>query len=562
YNRPRVEAEAFTGVSLWQYGPGDYKTTADKAMCEGLTSFVYHTSPHIPREAGKPGWVYNFGTLMNTTRTWWDLSDGFHNYLGRSCFMLQQGNFVGDVLFYYGDKAPNFVKNKAYNESLGFGYDYDYTNSDIILNKLDVKDGRFVLPHGQSYSVIVLPNEEEINPEVLAKLKSLVNKGGILVGDKPLRSYSLQDYKANNKKVEKLANEMWKDGSDKIAFGKGTIYSKNQTLKNVLADLNIQPDVQVNKENPQDYIDYIHRVTDDADIYFVRNTSGVKQTLELKLRSSKTSVEVWNPDDASTSKLPFYNVENGVTALPLTLDALESTFIVIRNGKKENNIVEVKKDGKVLFPDTKVDFPLVVNKNDIVFEAEGKFEFTYSDGTVKTFDNDKAENEKLITGQWQLRFPFGWGAPQRMNIDQLKSWTEFKDEGVKHFSGQATYLKKIELTEEEVSSSNKVILDLGKVSKVAKVYINGHELASMWFAPYTIDITEFAKKGDNYLRIEVANMFNNQLVGDGLRKEREKRTHSNVVQGPNPWGDRWEDLELLESGLIGPVKVKFEKTFN
>jgi hypothetical protein len=60
YNQRYVEAEAFTSVWLWQEGPGELKPLADRAMCEGLNRFVYHTFPHTPPESGKPGWVYNF----------------------------------------------------------------------------------------------------------------------------------------------------------------------------------------------------------------------------------------------------------------------------------------------------------------------------------------------------------------------------------------------------------------------------------------------------------------------------------------------------------------------
>jgi hypothetical protein len=145
YNQKYVEAESFTSVWLWQEGPDELKPLADRAMCEGLNRFVYHTFPHTPPESGNPGWVYNFGTLINTTNGWWPKSNAFHEYLARCSYLLQQGNFIGDVAFYYGDKAPNFVPPKHFTESLGFGYDYDVVNSDVILNKMQVKNGRIYL---------------------------------------------------------------------------------------------------------------------------------------------------------------------------------------------------------------------------------------------------------------------------------------------------------------------------------------------------------------------------------------------------------------------------------
>jgi len=151
YGKKEVQGEAFTSFLHWQEGPAELKPLADKAMCEGLNRFVYHTSPHTTPDAGIPGYVYHAGTHFNSTRVWWPKSRAFTDYLARSCFLLQEGNFVGDVLYYYGDQAPNFVKPKHEDPSLGYGYDYDVCNSEVILTRLDVSDGKLILPDGQSY---------------------------------------------------------------------------------------------------------------------------------------------------------------------------------------------------------------------------------------------------------------------------------------------------------------------------------------------------------------------------------------------------------------------------
>jgi hypothetical protein len=144
YNQKYVEAEAFTSVWLWQEGPDQLKPLADRAMCEGLNRFVYHTFPHTPPASGNPGWVYNFGTLINTTNGWWPKSKAFHDYLARCSYLLQQGNFVADVAYYYGDDAPNFVGPKKIFPWLGQGYDYDVINTEVLVNRLEVKDKNFV----------------------------------------------------------------------------------------------------------------------------------------------------------------------------------------------------------------------------------------------------------------------------------------------------------------------------------------------------------------------------------------------------------------------------------
>ncbi len=211
YGKKEVQGESFTSFLHWQEGPAELKPLADKAMCEGLNRFVYHTSPHTTPDAGIPGFVYHAGTHFNATRVWWPKSRPFSDYLARSCFLLQQGNFVGDVLYYYGDQAPNFVKPKHIDPSLGFGYDYDVTNSEVILTRLDVKDGILVLPDGQSYEILVLPDQDHANPEVLKKIESLVNKGATVVGRKPTRSNGLKDHAEKDELVKRIADRLWGD---------------------------------------------------------------------------------------------------------------------------------------------------------------------------------------------------------------------------------------------------------------------------------------------------------------------------------------------------------------
>lgn len=552
YDQPRVEAEAFTGTQIWQFGPGDLKATADRAMCEGLTSFVYHTSPHIPREAGKPGWVYNFGTIINTTRAWWPKSAGFHHYLGRSCFLLQQGNFVADVLYYYGDHAPNFVSHKKIDPNLGFGYDYDVCNSDIILNRLDVKDGYFVLPHGQRYKVLVLPEADQMVPAVLEKIKALVKKGGVIVGPKPARAHSLTNDKQNDKKVNELARQIWDTPQAK---GMGKVYADRSKLRSILqSDLSVVPDVQVGNAQAIKNLDFIHRQTDGVDIYFFRNTTGQTQVYELTLRSVQGAPEWWNPNEGTITPIPVFNQQNETTTFPIKLEGYGSAFVVFRNQEVKKSIQAIWKDNEQLFPSNQNYLPVSFTDKGLVFEEAGSYYVQFADGNKANYDIGSPA-EVSISGAWEIRFPHGWGAPQRTTFDSLISWTASADEGIRHFSGVAVYHKTFELTEKTLKKGQQIKLELGHVSKVAEVYLNGKRLGTQWFAPYDFDITDAVRPGKNYLIVEVANVMSNQMTGDASREGRERRTHSNITKGPNAWMTPYKELRLIESGLMGPVKV-------
>jgi hypothetical protein len=128
-----------------------------------------------PPEAGKPGWYYGAGTHLSPNDPWWPMAKPFLEYLGRASFLLQQGLFVADVLYYYGDQGLNFVPPKHVDPSLGYGYDYDVTNPEVILTRLGVRNGRLTLPDGMSYELLVLP-ERQRYPNLASRVLGLALK--------------------------------------------------------------------------------------------------------------------------------------------------------------------------------------------------------------------------------------------------------------------------------------------------------------------------------------------------------------------------------------------------
>jgi hypothetical protein len=203
--------EAFTSFEGWREGPQDLKPSADRVFCEGGNHLVWHTWTHAPPEAGQPGWAYLAGTHINRNVPWWAKVRPFVDYLSRSSYLLQRGRFVADVLYYYGDGGYRFVGPRRNPASLGPGFDYDVTNSDVILNRLAVRDGRLTLPDGTGYSVLVLPDSTEAHPRVLAKIEELVSAGATVVGPKPLRAVGLEGHPDADRRVRETAARLWGD---------------------------------------------------------------------------------------------------------------------------------------------------------------------------------------------------------------------------------------------------------------------------------------------------------------------------------------------------------------
>ena len=570
YGKKEVQGEAFTSFLHWQEGLAELKPLADKAMCEGLNRFVYHTSPHTTPDAGIPGFVYHAGTHFNSTRVWWPKSRPFSDYIARSCFMLQQGNFVGDVLYYYGDQAPNFVKPKHVDPSLGFGFDYDVTNSEVILTRLDVMDGKLVLPDGQSYEIMVLPDQDHADPEVLKKIESLVKKGATIVGPKPTRSHGLKDYAEKDELIKQMADKLWGDcdgrsitenqyGNGKVIWGK--------TLKQVLLEMGLGPDFSFTSNNDLANLDFIHRRTSGEEIYFVSNTRNEFEIIEGIFRVKGKIPEIWDPETGTIQKAALYDVNGEETRIPLKLQPHGSVFVVFREQDEHAHLISATFDEKQIFPVSGMDlengmYIELLNKGNeisLVAREEGQYALTDNDGNRNVVAVGDIPAPIKITGDWQLDFPSGWGAPDHIVVPELMSWSDSDHEGVKYFSGIATYNKKFDIPGENIDDELIISLDLGKVREVVEIYLNGENMGILWKPPYKMDITWAAKAGENTLTLEVANTWSNRLTGDGLLPEGERFTKTNITGPDLQKNTLWKDAPLLESGIMGPVAINFAR---
>lgn len=165
-----------------------------------------------------------------------------------------------------------------------------------------------------------------------------------------------------------------------------------------------------------------------------------------------------------------------------------------------------------------------------------------------------ADEGRGIAGPWQVRFPQGWGAPASKKLQELVSWTDVEDEGVKYFSGIACYRNEFHTKVDEVAEGNRVFLDLGQVRFVAEVYVNGQSLGILWKPPFRVEITNALRAGTNELVVEVANTWSNRLVGDAQSPDGKKFCRTNIDKSLT-WQVPWKETPLLESGLLGPVRL-------
>lgn len=570
YNQPAVEAESFTSVWVWQEGPEELKPLADRALCEGLNRFVYHTFPHTPQAAGAPGWVYNFGTLIHLNNSWWPLSESFHDYLARCSYLLQQGNFVGDVAYYYGDKAPNFVPHKQMPASLGFGYDYDVINTDAILNRLRVQNGKLVLPHGQSYEVLVLPDEETADPKVLKKLAELVKDGALVTGPKPIRSYSLSDWQEQDEEVRRLTTVLWGDidgvNVKENTLGKGKVIW-GKTVRDILQEKGVIPDFMPSFLATSTSLDFIHRSTPEAEIYFLWNKSDSLLDFDAAFRTTGKIPEQWDPLTGEIAGIPVFQSAGRATLVPVSLPGKGAVFIVFRKAASGLEMDRIEQNGESVFPDISGIRPgtgwRVSGNGDLVLPAGGgRFTFGFARGRQEVVDVPALPPPMPLEGPWTVRFSDGWDLPDPITFPDLTDWTAHPVEAVRYFSGVATYESTFRWDPAKVPDQTAVWLDLGTVKEIAEVILNGKSLGQRWCKPYRYDLSGLVQPGENKLLVKVANLLNNRMVGDHRRPRESRRTHSNITKGPNAWTRPWAEVALKSSGLLGPVRLEPFTLFN
>lgn len=345
YGKPVTYAEAFTGGPLFSSTPWSLKKRGDWAFSEGINQFVLHVSIAQPDER-RPGVSAPFGTEFNRHNTWFGESESWIKYLRRCHFMLQQGKYVADVAYFIGEDAPKMTGLRQ--PELPPGYSFDYINADAIEKRLQVQNGRFVLPDGMSYRLLVLPDGASIRPALLRKLRVLVAAGGAVLGNPPTQSPSLENYPAADQEVRRIAAQMWAgaDGTrvTSKAFGKGRVF-RGATPQNALAQLATPPDLSgVDAGNTL----FIHRRTPDAEVYFLSNQTDGEQAITPAFRVAGREPELWHPDSGRVEPLAAYQSAGSLTRVPLRLPPRGSVFVVFRGKEARNRIVRVLRDGKAV----------------------------------------------------------------------------------------------------------------------------------------------------------------------------------------------------------------------
>ncbi|MGD0913816.1 MAG: glycosyl hydrolase [Terracidiphilus sp.] len=618
YGRPIIAAEAFTADAFyakWQSHPFSLKPLGDLAFTWGLNRFVLSQFMMQPWADRGPGMTLGgWGTQLDRAGTWWEQSLPWHTYLARCQTLLQSGSFVADVAYLGSEGAPYSAPwRRDLDPPMPPGYDFDYLPPEVLLTDATVHEGRIVLKSGMSYRLLVLQPGQAMTPALLKKIKQLVNDGANVVGPRPVNSPSLSDFPRCDDEIRQLAEELWgkcdgssikenRLGAGRVIWGRG--------LSEILVKLAAPPDFDCLEVAVGQEIRFIHRNINGDDCYFVASGIAEAKTFLCTFRPGGKGLrpELWWPDSGRIEPISVFGevttpvrlTTEGIESvsrisIPISLDPYASVFVVFRASTepKPDHIVSVQWNSAAVYslaPVVEYQFSATrVKRTDekgLMIETtdEGTYNFVTVAGHSLKAEVPQLPVPVSIQGPWELEFPKNLGAPDHVTLDQLISWTEHSDPGVKYFSGTATYRNRFTLPSGMQGQDRRLYLDLGHVSVIARVVLNGKDLGVLWKPPFMIDVTAAVAAESNDLEIKVVNLWPNRLIGDEQLPEdcewgtpltsndpfpaslglpiaswpqwllENKPRPSGRIAFPT-WKHWFKDDPLLESGLVGPVRI-------
>ncbi len=355
YGKKYVTCEALTSrKGNWAETPWIMKGTLDTLLMAGTNVAVFHSFTHQPDET-YPGWQMDpWGISQNRKSVWWTLAKDWFTYIGRLQYMLQQGKYHAEILYFYSDTTPSEsatlnLKNNAYG--------YDVIDGDGVRNFLKIEDGKLVSPGKMRYKLMIISEKTVLTLESLRTIYNLLMNGATISAlSKPAFAPSLRGGEVAQKEWQKLADEIFADGSRSIRnIGKGKLllgYQPDEAVEIV----NIKPEF-ICDIGDSDYskICFMHReFADGTQWFWVANTDAQNsKSGTMSFGVSDKDVSIWHPETGRIEKAYCYKDDGTYTTLPLNLKKLEGVFVVFE-GKKNKNVAEkISLNSKEIFPNIK-----------------------------------------------------------------------------------------------------------------------------------------------------------------------------------------------------------------
>jgi hypothetical protein len=537
-----VSAEAYTFLHRERYRTTleEMKRATDAFLRDGITQLYNHGYVYTPEMGPAPSRDIPWANRISPITPWWPYYKHLAAYVARCCWLLRQGQFVGDVLLYspqataWTERVVYWIERRVMRYGnvpqtlVANGYDYDPVNDDVLQNNARVEDGEIRI-RDLRYRALILPAVRALPPGTMRVVRDFARAGGTAVALETLPSASvgLEDWRSRDQEVRALVKETFDEGPGHFlpdyAVDEEIFSPAEQTWrpmpaltkpqKELLAILRqaTPPDFELEGGVQSDGLTFLHRRAGESDIYFVTNLQPHAVRQSVRFRVSGKQAESWDAMSGEIRPVDGRRVGDR-TEIRLELAPWASTLLVFRPGTA---------------PPRPESLP----------------------GPTESLE---------IRGTWRLRL-----GRMEKELPRLTSWTE--DPATRHFSGRGEY--EIELQVPARLARGQATLDLGAVGTVAEVWLNGREAGVAWMQPYRLDVTGRLRPGANRLRVVVANTLINQVTGmaEPPPVPPELVPHYGGEGSRYPHGrERFEQERKLEpapSGLMGPVRLDVVRGF-
>ena len=532
FGRPVTSSETWT----WLHSPSfratplDVKAEADRHFLQGINQLIGHGWPYTAEGVAYPGWRFYASGVFNEKNPWWLVMPDLALYLQRTSFLMRAGRPANDVALYLPDSdawgqfsngrvellqilgqrlGPNVVARV-----LEAGFNLDFFDDGAIEQVGRVDKGALALG-GNRYPIVVLPNVERIPLRTLQTLEEFARAGGTLIATRrlPALAPGMMASAADRAEVREISRRLFEAPGAPGRF----VEDEDRGLAEALA-ARLRPDVSLAPAAPE--IGFVHRSAGSAEIYFLANTGNLRRGVKATFRVEGMQPELWDPFTGRTSPVEVLTGPQGGTTVALDFAPYGSQVLVF---------------SKRTLP------------RPAVAKAAGPPALDLSGGWTVTFG------------------PNG----QRVTMEQLRSWTESED--TRFFSGLVTYEKTFGAPEEMLQAGLEVRLDFGEgkpvtetgrgtgmqawldppVAEAAVVYVNDRRAGSVWCPPYSVEVTGLLRRGENRVRIVVANTAINHMAGRRLPDYR----LLNLRYTERFQAQDMDRVKPVPSGLLGPVRL-------
>ncbi|MBN1818868.1 MAG: hypothetical protein JW828_16010 [Sedimentisphaerales bacterium] len=533
FGRTVTSSETWTWLHspVFRATPLDMKAEANLHFLQGINQLIGHGWPYSPEAAGYPGWRFYAAGVFNDKNPWWIVMPDLARYLQRSSFLLRQGAPVNDIAFYlpvsdaYTGFRPGYanliqslgvrVGSDAVGAVLDAGFNLDFFDDDALRQIGSVKNGVLALGPNR-YRAVVLPNVERIPPDIYRMLAEFVNSGGKLIAarSRPALAPGFGATESEHAEIRRISQNLFSSSPGNARF----IENEKTQLAAALREL-LPPDMMLTPEVSE--IGFVHRKTGDAEIYFLANNSNKPQTTQASFRITGMQAEWWNPMSGRITPAESSADGTNRTSVTLELEPYEGRFLI------------------------------------------------FTKHAVKEPVTAKASEAASLDLSQGWRVTYGSNGTSR-TMEQLSSWIH--DEATRFFSGIAVYEKTASVPENMMHPGTVLRLDFGKgealagtrgrsngmqawlespVREAAVVFINGKRAGSVWCPPYEVEATGLLERGDNRIRILVANTAVNHMAGRALPDYRLLNQRYGKRFDPQDM----DKIQPIDSGLLGPIRL-------